>query len=53
MAIGEYLKQNHIVAELDVGNNRITTEGATCIANALQTNETLHVFKVRIANKTK
>lgn len=40
------IKENEVLEELDLSNNRIATEGAVYIAKALMTNQTLKVIKV-------
>lgn len=40
------IKENEVLEELDISNNRIATEGAVYIAKALMTNQTLRVIKV-------
>ena len=46
LAIGEILKNNHVLRELDVSSNRITAEGALLLAKGLDSNEELHILKV-------
>lgn len=40
------IKENEMLEELDLSNNRIATEGAVYIAKALMTNQSLRVIKV-------
>ena len=46
-AIADCLKNNHVLLQLDIANNRISRQGALIIAKGMDANETLKVFKVR------
>lgn len=41
------IKENEVLEELDLSNNRIATEGVVYIAKALMTNQTLRILKVK------
>lgn len=44
--MGEAIRANNTLIELDISNNRITTQGALCIAKGLEGNNTLEILKV-------
>ncbi len=46
LALGEAIKANKYIRELNVSNNRINWQGATFIANGIKHNDTLEIFKV-------
>jgi Ran GTPase-activating protein (RanGAP) involved in mRNA processing and transport len=47
--LGDCIKQNSTLEELNVSTNRLNTTNAFAIAQALSTNDTLHVLKVMIS----
>ena len=48
LSLGDCLKNNSILFEMDITSNRITQDGAAAIAKGLDVNETLKVFKVEM-----
>lgn len=44
--MGDALKANNVLEELDISNNRLTTEAAVLIGKGLSINETLKVLKM-------
>ena len=49
--IAQALKQNQCLVDLNLSNNRITSEGAKQIANAIVANETLETLRVSVINQ--
>jgi hypothetical protein len=48
LAVGEMVRGNKYLRELDVSNNRINWEGALQIMKGLKENDTLEVLKVML-----
>ena len=53
LAVGEMLRGNKYLRELDISNNRINWEGALLISKGLKENDTLETFEVRDSTLTK
>ena len=51
IAVGEMIRGNKYLRELDVSNNRINWEGAIHIAKGLKENDTLEVLQVKQVNE--
>jgi Ran GTPase-activating protein (RanGAP) involved in mRNA processing and transport len=49
-AFFKVIKENEVLEELDLTNNRIATEGAVFISKGLATNQTLKIIKVKYYN---
>lgn len=49
-AFFKVIKENEVLEELDLTNNRIATEGAVFISKGLGTNQTLKIIKVKYYN---
>ena len=47
LALGELIRGNKYIRELDVSHNRLNWEGALLIAKGLKENDTLEVLKAR------
>ena len=53
LAVGDCLRNNNILTELDITCNRITLDGAIAIAKGLDTNENLRILKVSTYQNSK